>query len=128
MNWSERKIPGSSIFAANFEFGTYGKSFLAEARSLRITILKNQKNLFGGQCGNRRWIDREYRELYLPKEPAWFEKALCDARQAFQRHSQCRGNHPIIYDIWMLILLDHVDLSIVIAGDVQLPGFILAEG
>ena len=42
------KYPRASIFAANFEFGTYGNSFFAEARSLRITILKNQKNQYGG--------------------------------------------------------------------------------
>jgi hypothetical protein len=77
------KIPGSSIFAANFEFGTYGRKFLSEARSLRITILKNQKNLYGGSAATGEWIDREYRELYLPNDPAWFEKARQDARQAF---------------------------------------------
>ena len=84
MNWSGRNYPGASIFAANFEFGTYGNSFLAEARSLRITILKNQKNLYGGSPKTGDWVDREYRELYLPEDPAWFEKAMADARQAFQ--------------------------------------------
>jgi hypothetical protein len=78
------KLPGSSIFAANFEFGTYGKTFLSEARSLRITILKNQKNLYGGSTATGDWIDREYRELYLPNDSTWFEKARQDARQAFK--------------------------------------------
>jgi hypothetical protein len=77
------KFPTAGIFAANFEFGTYGEAFLSEARSLRITILKNRKNLFGGNTATADWIDREYRELYLPGAPAWFEKALYDARQAY---------------------------------------------
>jgi hypothetical protein len=77
------KFTGASIFAANFEFGTYGNSFLAEARSLRINILKNQKNQFGGSPKAGTWVDREYRELYFPDEPAWFDKVQLDSRQAF---------------------------------------------
>jgi hypothetical protein len=76
--------PHAGIFAANFEFGTYGDSFLAEARSLRITILKNRKNQFGGNLKTGEWVDREYRALYLPGEPAWFEKVKLDAHQAFK--------------------------------------------
>jgi hypothetical protein len=78
------KHPRASIFAANFEFGTYGNSFLAEARSLRITILKNQKNQFGGSPATGAWVDREYCKLYLPEEQVWFEKVQIDARQAFE--------------------------------------------
>ncbi len=85
------KMPGSSIFAANFEFGTYGEAFLSEARSLRITILKNQKNIYGGSAATGDWIDREYRELYLPADPAWFEKARQDASQAFKGIFQSEG-------------------------------------
>jgi Protein of unknown function (DUF2817) len=80
----QEKYPRASIFAANFEFGTYGDSFLAEARSLRITILMNQKNQYGGSAVTGAWVDREYRELYLPEEPAWIEKVQFDARQAFE--------------------------------------------
>ena len=82
---------GSSIFAANFEFGTYGEAFLSEARSLRITILKNQKNIFGGSATTADWIDREYRELYLPDDPVWFEKARQDARLAFNSILSAEG-------------------------------------
>ncbi len=85
------KMPGSSIFAANFEFGTYGEAFLSEARSLRITILKNQENIYGGSAATGDWIDREYRELYLPADPAWFEKARQDASQAFKGIFQSEG-------------------------------------
>jgi hypothetical protein len=78
------KYPRASIFAANFEFGTYGNSFLAEARSLRITILKNQENQYGGLPATGAWVDREYSELYLPEELAWYKKVQFDARQAFE--------------------------------------------
>ncbi len=78
-----KKFPRTSIFAANFEFGTFGNSFLAEARSLRITILKNQKDRLGSTDMSGSWVDREYRELYLPQEPAWYDKVWQDARQGF---------------------------------------------
>jgi predicted deacylase len=78
-----KKLPRASIFAANFEFGTYGNSFLAEARSLRITILKNQKDRYGSPEKTGEWVDREYRELYLPQESGWYEKVWQDARQGF---------------------------------------------
>jgi hypothetical protein len=76
--------PGTAIFAANFEFGTFGESSLGEARSLRITIMKNQQNQFGGSGITGRWVDREYRALYLPDEQVWFEKVQLDAREAFE--------------------------------------------
>jgi predicted deacylase len=78
------KFPRARIFAANFEFGTYGNSFLAEARSLRITILKNQGDQYGGFPATKAWVDREYRKLYLPEEMTWFKKAEFDARHAFE--------------------------------------------
>ncbi len=87
-DWEYRLVrteyPDASIFAVNFEFGTYGKSFLAEARSLRITILKNQKNQYGASKSTGEWIDNEYHELYLPQDPAWYDKVWQDARRAFQ--------------------------------------------
>ena len=85
------KFPRAGIFAANFEFGTYGNAFLGEARSLRITILKNQKNLYAGPPKSVDWVDREYRELYMPEEPAWLEKAIMDARRAFQGILKAEG-------------------------------------
>jgi len=80
----KNEYPKASIFAANFEFGTYGSSILAGARSLRITILKNQKDQFGASKTTGEWIDGEYRELYLPQEPGWYDKAWQDARRAFR--------------------------------------------
>ncbi|MGB8251988.1 MAG: M14 family metallopeptidase [Anaerolineaceae bacterium] len=78
-----KEYPKASIFAANFEFGTYGSSILAGARSLHITILKNRKEQFGASKSAGEWVDREYRELYLPLESDWYDKVWQDARSAF---------------------------------------------
>ncbi len=75
-----REFPQTKFFAATCEFGTYGDSMLQAARSLRITILKNQLNRHGGSQQAAEWVNREFRELYIPSEPAWLEKALIDAR------------------------------------------------
>jgi hypothetical protein len=80
----QEEFPGSHIFAATCEFGTFGDSTLAGARSLRITILKNQVNQFGADDSSAAWVEQEYRELYRPAEPAWFTKAQSDARQTFE--------------------------------------------
>lgn len=79
--WMQQNRPEARFFAATCEFGTFGESILAGARSLRITILKNRLNRWGANPASRDWVNHEYRELYLPSEPAWLEKALADARQ-----------------------------------------------
>lgn len=79
----EREFPGAQFFGAACEFGAFGESILAGARSLRITIFKNQVNQHGGKAAAAQWVENEYRELYLPAESAWFEKAMSDARQTF---------------------------------------------
>ena len=79
----KREFPSAHFFGAACEFGTFGESLLAGARSLQITVFKNRANQFGGQPATLKWVENEYRELYLPSEPAWFEKALADARQTF---------------------------------------------
>jgi len=80
----QRELPDTDFFAATCEFGTYGDSILQAARSLRITILKNQVNQHGASPDAAAWVEREYRELYIPSEPAWLEKALADARAVFE--------------------------------------------
>jgi hypothetical protein len=87
----KQEFPDAQIFAAACEFGTYGESLLAGVRSLRITIFKNQVNLFGANPAASNWVDQEYRELYLPSEPGWFEKALSDARHTFEGVLKAEG-------------------------------------
>lgn len=79
----EREFPGINFFAATCEFGTYGDSILQAARSLRSTIVKNQLNQFGGSPEAAEWVKGEFRELYLPSDPAWLVKALADVRCVF---------------------------------------------
>lgn len=79
----EKEFRGAKFFGAACEFGTFGESILQGARSLRITVFKNQLNQQGASAKTAAWVENEYRELYLPAEKAWFEKAISDARQTF---------------------------------------------
>lgn len=79
-----KEFPGAKFFGAACEFGTFGEGILAGARSLRVTVFKNQVNQRGASPAACRWVEAEYRELYLPAEPAWLQKALADARQTFE--------------------------------------------
>ncbi|MEJ5224445.1 MAG: M14 family metallopeptidase [Anaerolineales bacterium] len=78
------KFPQMRFFGAAFEFGTFGDSLLAGVRSLLITVLKNQVNLYGADPASAAWIEQEYGELYCPSDPRWLDKALHDARQAYE--------------------------------------------
>lgn len=80
---ASREFPQVKFFAATCEFGTYGDSALQAARSLRTTILKNRLNRHGGNPRAADWVNREFRELYIPSDPAWLEKALIDARSVY---------------------------------------------
>jgi hypothetical protein len=79
------RLPGRRVYAASFEFGTFGHSLLAEIRSLRASVLQNQLEVCGvaNRAAGKR-MRREYEAQYYPADPAWREKAICDARQAFQ--------------------------------------------
>jgi len=79
----EKEFPAAHYFGATCEFGSFGESILAGARSLRITVFKNQLNQFGADKTSAAWVEQEYRELYCPAEPGWFTKVQADARQTF---------------------------------------------
>jgi hypothetical protein len=92
IDWEYRLVGDEAhYFGAACEFGTFGEGILQGARSLQITILKNRANQFGASASAQSWIDREYGELYLPSEPAWFEKAKADARAIFNGVLQAEG-------------------------------------
>ncbi len=84
--YSERRL-----FAAAFEFGTFGESFVGLLRSLRITILENQAYWNGAPLRVRRWIRREWLELYFPRAASWWQKARADGRQAFEGVLRAEG-------------------------------------
>jgi hypothetical protein len=77
------KHPEKKMYAAAFEFGTYGDSLLEAMHSLRTTVFENTQRWFGGSNSMREWMKREYNELFAPAEPKWWQKAQADARQAF---------------------------------------------
>jgi hypothetical protein len=74
-------FPGKSFYIGTFEFGTYGDSLWQGIHSLRTTALENCLRWFGGSSAARKWMAREYSELYLPSDPKWWQKAQKDARQ-----------------------------------------------
>jgi hypothetical protein len=77
------EFPGKPFYAATFEFGTYGAALWDNIRELRTMIFENRAHWFGAPPAAQAWLRREFDELYCPSEPAWLEKALADARQAF---------------------------------------------
>ena len=87
----EARYPDRHLFAAAFEFGTFGGSFSALLRSLRITILENQAYLHGASDSAGRWIQHEWRELYYPGEARWWGCARANARQAFEGILRAEG-------------------------------------
>lgn len=81
----DAEFPDRNVFACGFEFGTFGDSLPALIRSLRVTILENQLRHHGAaEPRAAEEIRAEYRELFLPAEQRWQEKALTDCRQAFE--------------------------------------------
>jgi len=77
------EFPGKQFYATTFEFGTLGESLWDNIRELRTMIFENRAHWFGARPSARAWLRCEFDELYYPTEPAWFEKAQADARQAF---------------------------------------------
>jgi len=78
------EFPGKRLYATTFEFGTIGDSLWNNIRELRTMIFENRAHWFGASKSARVCLRREFDELYCPTEPAWFEKAQADARQAFE--------------------------------------------
>ena len=87
----DARFADRKLFAGAMEFGTFGDSFPALLRSLRITILENQAFWHGASPRVRRWIDQEWLELYFPGEPRWWDKARADARLAFEGVLRAEG-------------------------------------
>ena len=86
------EFPGKRLYATTFEFGTLGDSILASFRSLRTLILENQLHWFGtkGPPARRR-IARAFEKMCAPDEGQWREKAVSDARQAFEGILRAEG-------------------------------------
>jgi len=86
---AQEQHPGKEPCVTSLEFGTFGNSTPASLRSLRALVLHNQLQHHGVQYPVqyphvRERILREFRELFMPSEPAWYEHALERARQGLQ--------------------------------------------
>jgi hypothetical protein len=78
-------FPNKHLFACGFEFGTFGSSLLARIRSLRAMVFENQLYWHCSKSEKAaQKIRREFEELYFPSEAKWREKALADAKEAFE--------------------------------------------
>ncbi len=75
------KVPS---YVGAFEFGTYGDSLWQQIHSLRTVALENCQRWFGGSDAARKWMEREYDELFQPSDPKWWDKAQADALVAFE--------------------------------------------
>jgi hypothetical protein len=84
--------PGVRFYACSFEFGTFGDSTLALARSLRAMVMENQAHHYGARSdAAARWVRREFTSLYRPDDMRWWDKAGVDARQAFEGILRAEG-------------------------------------
>lgn len=84
--------PHMRFYASAFEFGTFGDSTLALARSLRAMVIENQLHHYGAQSeAAARWVRREFTALYRPDDARWWDKAEADARQALEGILRAEG-------------------------------------
>lgn len=84
--------PRSHFYASSFEFGTFGDSTLALARSLSAMVMENQVHHYGAQSdAAARWVRREFTALYRPEDQRWWDRAKADARQAFEGILRAEG-------------------------------------
>jgi hypothetical protein len=86
-----KRYPNKSFYVGAFEFGTYGNSLWQGIRSLRTTVLEHALRWFGGSDSAKKWIQKEYDELFLPIEEKWRKKMQADTRQAFDGIFSTKG-------------------------------------
>ena len=88
----EKEFPGKNFYSTTFEFGTLGDSAGNHIESMRRMIQENRLYWHGTNdptLENR--IKEEFIELYFPASTAWKEKAVEDARQAFEGILKAKG-------------------------------------
>ena len=84
--------PEKHLYAATFEFGTFGESLGAALRSLRTLIFENRAYWYGvANDSLKTGIAREITELFNPPEPAWQASAIENARRAFRGILKAEG-------------------------------------
>ncbi len=84
--------PSKHLYAASFEFGTFGDSFAAALRSLRTVIEENCLHWYGAaEEAAKERILTEYTEMFYPSDPAWQARAVENARRALRNILQAEG-------------------------------------
>jgi hypothetical protein len=87
-----KSYPGKRFYGTSFEFGTIGDSFFAVLKSLKAMIDENR--LYHHGAANEkaaRQARQAFFELFYPGEERWREKALDDARRAFNGVLKAEG-------------------------------------
>ena len=88
----EKEFPGKHFYSTTFEFGTLGNSAADHIESMRRMIQENRLYWYGtNDPALENKIKEEFIELYFPTSTAWKEKAVQDARQAFEGILKTRG-------------------------------------
>ena len=80
----QNEFSSKKIYTTAFEFGTYGDSLMANLKSLAAIIKENQLFWYGtkNEVVDSK-IKKNFMFLFYPSEIKWREKAIQDARQAF---------------------------------------------
>ncbi len=88
IDWSyhvSRSVPGASYLGMALEFGTLGDSFPAQIAGMMRMIFENQVVQQGGmELAAIHKVRADFLEMFFPSSDAWWQKALQDARRAFQ--------------------------------------------
>lgn len=85
-------FPRTHFYGGTFEFGTLGDSLLNKIRSMQTMVLANQLRHHGAKdAAVREVVLRRFEALYVPEALAWREKALADARRAFEGVLRAEG-------------------------------------
>ena len=83
--------PKADVYAAGFEFGTFGDNTLALARSLRALVMENRAFWHGASETARQKTAAEFRALFFPADAAWQQSATAQARRALEGVLRARG-------------------------------------
>jgi hypothetical protein len=84
--WLGQLRSGGLHLPAVFEYGTMdSQKTLGAIKSLHVTLLENQGVQHGyATDGDRRRIERDYREMFYPSSPQWRTKVIRDSRAMFR--------------------------------------------
>ena len=81
----QHEFPEKKLYAAAFEFGTYGDGFKGKVGMPRAMSFENRRYWQGADDQNlAQKVKYDFEELFNPSAPEWKAKAVQDADQAFE--------------------------------------------